>query len=1774
MTVAIETNAPAGRVSFKPCSPETLLASVLSFVQQGPSTLNVPGSDKANRPPIVFPVYWGGLAATPWDFIKDQSTFDEACAEVERHLNEESLPEFEMLDILDSGILQRPLGRALAPVLVEAVLDSITPPGNMTEQQLREMIEVICYYPPDKWMNTFGERRNFPRGTDGKGVAGFIQAQMDRSRLQRDERIANGELLTDAQWQSLQQIVKDCRPCIDLWMANRGERSADTVEPLDDTLCKLADFETVRPQPGEAKSLLGELLGRLQKVDDFPAVHRQAIEELWQGIVVTPVWPMSNSFQPEPVQAQSRSTRAANQNHWLIETLEEIERMGEYNEHVVIDGPHVPNGWAGRFLWAVNALDTVGLLGIAEKIRPHLPLPPPAQTASAPMDLLHEAGVLAQNIDALFSRIVATSTGWQPVMAADVDPTPLINLLRETGNPYRSTVEPLEFDPSMVDTLKSTLVQWLATAGGYAAAAGLATMSTALNTLTQHPRTATTLAMAAIYAAVLEFQERWFPDTTDRQDFTHEFNPELHGLITYGVEQTLVGIPELAGTLSDLVANRTSEDLFSDPTVLARIEDLLQQPAPDDPTRTIEDQIEQSAIKAGEAFAQLHDQELSDEVQRSVRRKRAVERVLEASLKIDVSTAADTVFKNNVIKQMLDKGNVPLPIPEKTLFARKLYKQILKDKTLQQFFTDNDLDPTKLRIHHDSVSGPVTRDGVTTLRTFTLWDNSGWWQVSKMVRQLAQFIDPQDYGLPGDPETITPDVVLKFYGVDPPTSQAEAKALAEKLQKDGWPVITEGQKARIVDSRKWVEKANEEREQTALLIDALEQSVKGQPNDETVPLADTIADFVIGPLMRKSKEIRHHLHNFFALPAMQEICTERVGDCNDLPYRICEEKIELFAYENWVDLTDSANAQPALKAALTQLIEHTKGVGHALYSSDAFDLMQMIRYQGYDAPTNVAEVRNIIRWLRSDLPPSPPLGDYGAQFLSGDVSSISFSQNDKSQLIELAKTLAGESPSIIDALADERLRGLSVDKRRADADALLGQLLNSRQAENWGRQCLEKLNWYFSEEDPASLKADSQALLATAIKLSVDPDAPGMPPSIAGYHVYQGKNRGRAMNDIRDEIERHLVENKGVSELAAPLVAHLFLADIAPEFLVHGIGSGIAMGTSRWMTLSLGMAIAEETHPGCSRGLSVEQLIILAGLDPATDESRLLLQKLGVEIILAWGVMNGAVRLREKSPYTLGDYQEALRMLQKQQGDLGTAFNTFSAPLESLENMAIRLLRRVFPDASYREIKEMKLWIPHDNPDREGKKAELHLVHVYMAGGLKPGHWSFSETLAFADFEKKILDLPDLGEVFSAAVDDYFEAFRKAFITPLKLLFAELPLEDRQFLELGEVQLYVLREETGKILRLEEESHKLERTAEQGYVLVCRRGKKVRNYEIFPVQMLIVPRPDLPSELPLEGKIIKKMMRFSSGPAVSVDVRVGEKLPFDAEAHFAGTAPRPNVESPKLIIQKLGDSFAGRTLVGYPDESAYIPNTYYSNKIAAIIDRMVGGNFMRTQKAFFLKDAKGISSEASRVAFWRKIRDFVLQLIPFVGCVNDLRSGTKEGVFRGVFGCFADAVSLLMGLAGGVLKLASVFKAISPLRLKAFQALKVTTGTVISVVNPFSGIPDLIVGTAKGFASLGRMMKTGVFYITEEGVTRLKDGIDRLNTFFGGMVGPRASARVPMRVASPITKGTHDGKKKEGIKVDGQWYLPHANGQRPIGPPLRGFLPDTPQPLRVTPQPQ
>ncbi|MGY2261563.1 hypothetical protein [Pseudomonas sp. SDO55104_S430] len=1699
---------------------ETLLASALSSVRQGQNTFNFPDNDEPRQAPIVFPVYWGGINETPWDYIKDQATFNEACAEVELHLSEETLPAFEMFDILDSKILQRPLGHALAPALVQALMRSIEPAGGMTREQLQEMIKVICCLPPADWAKTFGETWDIPPIANWECVVGFIQAQLQESRLQRDKRIANNELVTDAQWQSLQKIVKDCRPCIDAWLVGQGDVLSGRAERLHDTLCMLEDFDVVRPERKETKQLLDHFLEGLEKVgghDTFSALDLLAIDELRRDLGQMPDSSLPNGSQSNFVETQL--VAFADENHWLIETLTEIERKGEYSEHVVIGGPRIPESPMGKFLWAANVLDTFGLLGIAAKVHPHLPLPPPPQTASAPMDLLHEAGILARHIDVLFSRFVATSTGWQPVAAVEIDPGSLIEKLMGASNeatssfgapdnPYSETVEALELAPSTVDTLKSAMGQWLATAGGYLAAAGLATLSTAFNAATRHPRTAATLTMAAIYAAVLDFYERWFPDNTDHPHFVEASNPELRGHIVNRVQATLNEI-SLTQPLSERMTR--SNDPYHDRALLQDVERLLEQPVSASATINGADLI----LETIEDYEAHHPESpLADHKKTgSSRPKRSLEFAalwaMEAlAVPASVITEADNKLLQDLTPLMAEHGNVLLPIPDQTLIHTpvELYRQALNDEAVLEFLNAKNLTLSTVLLHHNSVTGLVTEEGGATTRlTFDHWDNSGWWQASDKLLPAQKLLDPKDRGLniPGEDNDIPIDAVLDFYGVDVPSSDAEAKVLAAQLKEEGWPAFSEGRKARLTDGIERVNGFNQDQKQKAWLKKTLEQLVEDKDDDEKLLLSGIPVDATLSPLTQ---------------------------------------------------------------------------------DGDTSDLLQMVRSRGFDAPTNAGEVRNIINWLESALPPSPPLGDYGARFLSGNIGAAKLSSDDKSKLSELAKTFGDDASSIIAALGSEVLRDIPVDRLRADADVLWEQLLDSPQADAWGLKCLAEVKWYGAEEGQTPHPEHYRQLLTTAIKLTVAPDAPGQPPGVAGYDVYQPGNKARDLDAIRLDVEQHLIDKKGVSAQAAPLLAHLYLADVAPEFLVHAPDARVSMGSVSWMTLCLGVAMAETVNPGSSRGMSEEQLMGLALLNPVSDESRQLIQTLAGGILVAKGVMDGGIRQLKNSDYSFGDYEHAAKAFERQREQLAKSFMTIAKPLETRTQMAIKALLEVFPESSKSEIIGKRLW--SRNVGAEWNQLATRtgfrdLLEIYMSGDLVPGKWWMLVENNFKDFDKKIPLLPDINEVFSDAVDEHFDQFRKAFIAPIKTLFAELPLQDRQCIELGTVQLYTLREETGYIKDMESEEDITGGTAQFAVLLGCEYLGKVTYFEIHPTLMKIIWRPDLPEKLPLGGKTVVEKTRISGGSSIRVDVVRGEDLPFDADAWFRGAPLKADVKSPRLIIDKMGASFPGKVLTGYADESSYVPDSYHSSKISAIVRRIVGGNFLQGQKKFFFDDANDTTSREEREAYWKKIGNFLLGLIPFVGCVEDLKSGSRKGLLRGTFGCFGDAIAVALGLVGSPGKIVSVAKSILPIRVKAFQILKIATGTLVSVINPLGGVPDMLAGGARGIRYLGRMVAMRVL-ITPKNFGILYPVAERIRCLFSGVAMSSISAKMRLKgnLERTAMGTTGDKEQLDNIfagKVGPNWY-PLDDKGRPYGPALDNFKPsdlvDEPDPQTdATPQP-
>lgn len=1300
---------------------------------------------------MVFPAYCRGGIETPWDVIKDQQSFNEACTSVETYLSTHQVLEEEFLYALDTGFFQRPLGRASADLFVDAVMRSIRPLGDWTTGQLREMVETVCKLPPGEWANVFGERLNFPHGIASNSVAGFIQSQLVLSRLQHDASIADGKLLTDAQWQDLQKVVKDCRSSIRPWVEGR----------LNSTLMKLEDCAKDRRSPEETKFLLGEFLQRLNEPrrERFPDRHKRAIEALWQNIklnptpslldeinewidptwvqkgmqrvvkhtnsalnslgaltakdlgqalfkgansVITPLVSTASmaSFAfrtaPKPQASEAKVTDSEN-DFSLMQTLEEIERKGDYYTHVHINGPRMPNGLAARLLYAGYIAHEAS--GIVSSLRPNSPKHPKSQTSTLPPEPEKPASVfidpfaqlepLVLAIDELFTRTVQGVTGWSPVAAVKIDDlgkpfkaikeqliqaqikTPFASAPSSSygsvGNPYVDTVEQLQADS--LDTLRAGLAHWLQATAGFLTSGGVATWKIATVVVEQNPRATATAALIAIYAAVNEFYKRWFGQAA--------MHPQAHFATETAPRQPEMVVDELGSIQS----NRTDAELVDE-----RIFEPRNHYAHLQFSRLEVDENGNSYIETEEIAASSDQKDPADDSSLWV---------LEALSDAQTTQQADQNLQTRVQERLEASQDMPLSVPEDSSMKRpvELYQQTLSDSAVLAWFKSKGLALDTLKIHRDGVSGTVTHDGVSSTQTFSRWDNSGWWKVGAHVQAARQVLDPGNFGLPfvdDDQNLIPRDVILDFFKVVPPTSDKEAGTLAERLKKEGWPPFTSDHKAVIDKECNEVTTLIAETKGRAQLGHELKMVVGNLPDDAPLSLSGRYTRSANHlPLADKCAEKVEVLNKFLTLPRMLEICEGLSIDCSDSPVRISDNKIQVQRSMQWYDLTALVSAESSLSTPFAQLLQTVKETGNTLYSTLSMDLQQVINYRGFGSPKTAGEVRNVMHWLNTTLPGAPPLGDYGADLLGDTQSLIRLTPEDRANIIKLEKGFSNIFSSIIDVLGADLLRDTSVEYRRNHVDELLGKMLAIDQADAWGHELINALDWFGAGQ--TALPEHYQKLLLAAIKLKVDPDAPGSPGTAVGYEIYQPKNLGRDLATVRAEFEQYLVDNKGVSAQAVPLIAHLFLADTAPEFLAKGPGQEVRIGTANWMTLRLGTAIAEIQDPGCSRAMDHEQLMALALLAPTTAQQQLLFKAAATDILMAWGVMNGVVQQRADVRFSSTDYLHVANRFTSQRAELSQAIEGYKTPLVTRREIAIRELGKLFAFISKDAVEDIKI---------------------------------------------------------------------------------------------------------------------------------------------------------------------------------------------------------------------------------------------------------------------------------------------------------------------------------------------------------------------------------------------------------------------------------------------------------------------------------------------------
>lgn len=754
----------------------------------------------------------------------------------------------------------------------------------------------------------------------------------------------------------------------------------------------------------------------------------------------------------------------------------------------------------------------------------------------------------------------------------------------------------------------------------------------------------------------------------------------------------------------------------------------------------------------------------------------------------------------------------------------------------------------------------------------------------------------------------------------------------------------------------------------------------------------------------------------------------------------------------------------------TQQTKVSEASARAIGVQASYNVQQLLEHKGLGSPRTVSATRNVIQWLRTSLPPAPVSGDYSALATTGDVA-------DHRPLA----SLAGQSP----------------DTLRKDADAHLARLLKG---------------------------PDAPAFKRLLVGIATPP-----PGSVAGFELYQPAHLGRTLNEVRSDLEQHLRDQKGLDPRVAVLVAHIGLAQVAPEFLVRDIPDTVTIGSPAWVELRLGCGMVEALGAGTSRAMNEEQVSALTTLAPTSDEQRTLLQTRGLGVLLDWAVLNGVVAAKPQGQHTQADAKRASQVFTQQRTKARRAFNAVNTPLPTRRALAIQELLKVFPQVSSSQLEAMTVRLADADERRNRVASEPRtrsLVETYMTGDLVPDKWVLScdlpqpsggqssrtpfqfqsavpvSRVARTAFDEKIRRLPALDALLEKAVATHYNTLQKAFVTKLKLMFTALPLADRQRIELGAVNLFTLRKKTGKQQVWETDADRAAVTGRQGTLMRVLHEQSVTYYEVLNCGKII--KHSDPGVISTLDSVVRDQRHLGQFKLLGDKyIRGGHDVPLDFEAYATGTAPRAGAQSSDVIIDRLGRYLEAGKLPENQTLATFIPDSYQSDRVEFLACEIAENNFYESQEGMRKRARGQLSVEKSRAADARDI-NLMLSLVPFVGAYQDFAQGN---IGKGLQSLALDVGGVMIGAgaqarslmrSGKAFILGSVRPTLGrmssmvapgvarlgvagpPIRISdsAFDLAKQAVSFFNAVFNPVDGYPRLIGAAARGLGKFPLMLAT------------------------------------------------------------------------------------------------
>ncbi|AZE89423.1 hypothetical protein [Pseudomonas orientalis] len=588
--------------------------------------------------------------------------------------------------------------------------------------------------------------------------------------------------------------------------------------------------------------------------------------------------------------------------------------------------------------------------------------------------------------------------------------------------------------------------------------------------------------------------------------------------------------------------------------------------------------------------------------------------------------------------------------------------------------------------------------------------------------------------------------------------------------------------------------------------------------------------------------------------------------------------------------------------------------------------------------------------------------------------------------------------------------------------------------------------------------------------------------SIAGFDMARSEHWDKHPSALVSGLVNHLVATGRASAELAPIAAHLLLSPRAPAFLVKDIPDKVSYGSHTWVSFSAAVARLEHEAPGSTANMTFAQVMQRADLAPVTDQDLQVEYMAQRDALKDWGVAQGVIPRSAVDAYTNEQMDRVYSEYNTQVAALREASQTYSRPFPERRDMALEALKAEYGDLKF---EKKCIWPFVDVRDLPGPYSVLDL---YLNGRLHTRDWvSSSDDIDLDRIQNKTNALPNINAAFNAEIANYFPAMEKALAAQVKHLITTLPLEDRKAIEYGKITPFA------------------------EYDVTYTAYSQVRVETKVPHRLLL--------KTELDG--ITHVHEFD---LKQNSVQKREELKNHPTGRLLGYVNNRKLDKMLLEVRPSG---------GYPanitDEkpAGGTPNSFSSERSRYIADTLVEDIDIRALE----RQARGLTTFDTEVPFYKKAREFFLNLIPLRSAILNFQAGNvREGALDLLLDAFGFALAIGAAARGTKLLQAGLSTA-----NRITQGVRILGRAALGSLNPLGGIDDL----ARGLVNGGRkaFSKASNYQLT---AASRKNGIVATGTF-------------------KYAEQTIDGC---AVLHNSKWYAYNPVNGRPYGKPLAMFTPD------------